>query len=162
MKIVYRKGLSILGFFFLQIRKIEPILPCLPVIPLLDKKPDSIWLWLQHTVLWVGAQSFASLAWAKTQPWRIRNGNDRRKNVRIWPFYAISERSDTRKEDEGTDKKDTGELLGRGKESSTTATELINPGSRGSEGWLNIAWTASHLQFKTICLRKKTAKTMQT
>lgn len=146
-----KKGLKNCVYLF-HIGKIDPFLPYSPVIPLLNKKPSSIWLRLRHTVQWVGAQSSASLVWAKTAPWRIRNGNDRRKSVRIWPFlwHFTGERDDTRREDEGPDKKDRGGPLRWGKESSTAATELINPGSGGSEGWLNIPWTASHLRFKTI------------
>lgn len=59
----------------------------------------------------------ASLVWAKTQPWSIRNGNDRCENVRIWPFlcHFTGEGDNTRKEDEGTNKKDRGRRLGWGR-----------------------------------------------
>lgn len=63
-------------FSLFQLGKTDLIIP---KIPLLNKKPGSIWLWLRHAVLWVGAQSSASLVCAKTEPWRIRNENDSEK-----------------------------------------------------------------------------------
>lgn len=74
----------------------------------------------------VGARSSASLVWAKTEPWRIRNENDSEENVRFWPFlyHFTGESANTRKEDEGTDKKDRGGLLRKG-------VEIINSSNDG-------------------------------
>lgn len=98
-------------------RKKITILPYSPVVPLLHKKPGSTWLWLRHSVLWVGARGSASLVWAKTVPQRIRNGNDRCKKCENLTLlcHFTGERDNPRKEDGGIDKTDRGGLLGWGR-----------------------------------------------
>lgn len=145
--IAQRKSSFTLCMLFLKKKKsseINPIRPYSPVTLLLNKKPGSVWLPLRRTVLWVAAQSSASSAWAKTEPRRIRNGNDGRKKNKRKKMKGMA-----RKTEEG---------CWVGVKESSTATQLINPGSGEARGWLNIPWTVSHLRFKTICSSGKQCK----
>lgn len=78
------KNYSLHGFFFLfTVGDICLIILPIPVIPLLNKKPDSIGLWLQHAALRVGARSTASLVWVYKETCR---GLEVKVTVSPWPF----------------------------------------------------------------------------
>lgn len=53
------------------------------------------WHYLAMTVAQCCAQSPALLSWAKTEPWRIRNG--KHASGEIWPFHIVSQKWGTTK-----------------------------------------------------------------